>query len=296
MTYKITIPEDRGIKYEAFKYPAGETQVRLKPEQIPVLSNAKEILVTAHLNGLETGFIELALLTSAIQGVIENNHDYTQMCLNLPYLPYARADRRFLPGDCFGLETYANLINTLDYDVVYSSDVHSKIAGELINRFQNLDVYDSIAQVITTINDENLILLLPDEGAKRYNLEQFGLPVFQAGKIRNPTTGNLSGFKIPIKEIGAKALEAKKAIRSILIVDDICDGGGTFIGLAEEIKKHYPWVKLYLYVTHGIFSQGIKPLFKHFKQVYFTTTFKSPYIKEKKKWNLIQSFTSIFTR
>ena len=58
----------------------------------------------------------------------------------------------------------------------------------------------------------------------------------------------------------------------ILIVDDICDGGRTFIGLAEELKKKNAG-DLYLFVTHGIFSQGFSELKKHFKKIFSTNSF-----------------------
>lgn len=48
-------------------------------------------------------------------------------------------------------------------------------------------------------------------------------------------------------------------VRIALIVDDICDGGGTFIGLAEELKRKNAG-KIYLAVSHGIFSKGIDKL------------------------------------
>jgi ribose-phosphate pyrophosphokinase len=52
---------------------------------------------------------------------------------------------------------------------------------------------------------------------------------------------------IPVEELAKK---------DFLIVDDICDGGRTFIELAKVLR---PWTtgKIYLYVTHGIFSNGL---------------------------------------
>lgn len=50
--------------------------------------------------------------------------------------------------------------------------------------------------------------------------------------------------------------------KPILVMDDICDGGATFISLAKEIKAHelYNDQELWLYVTHGIFSKGKQTL------------------------------------
>ena len=53
-----------------------------------------------------------------------------------------------------------------------------------------------------------------------------------------------------------------------LLVDDICDGGGTFIGLANECFPS--WADYDLYVTHGIFSKGTDILFDAFVNVITT--------------------------
>ncbi|MGB2521655.1 ribose-phosphate pyrophosphokinase-like domain-containing protein [Shewanella algae] len=73
--------------------------------------------------------------------------------------------------------------------------------------------------------------------------------VFQASKRRDPATG----------AILASELNADVAGRSLLILDDICDGGRTFIELARLLKQKGA-ARVGLYVTHGLFSRGIEPL------------------------------------
>lgn len=48
--------------------------------------------------------------------------------------------------------------------------------------------------------------------------------------------------------------------KKLLVIDDICDGGGTFVLLANELKKHNP-TRFSLFVTHGIFSKGVEVLY-----------------------------------
>ncbi|MAX71916.1 MAG: hypothetical protein CMC76_12600 [Flavobacteriaceae bacterium] len=62
--------------------------------------------------------------------------------------------------------------------------------------------------------------------------------------------------------------------KDCLIVDDICDGGGTFIGLAKELKKHNAG-NLYLAVSHGIFSKGLEELNQYFTKIFTTDSFKT---------------------
>jgi phosphoribosylpyrophosphate synthetase len=66
--------------------------------------------------------------------------------------------------------------------------------------------------------------------------------------------------------------------RDILIVDDICDGGATFIELAKIIKPMNP-SSLTLFVTHGIFSKGFEPLYEFIDKIYYTGSLTSGTLK-----------------
>jgi len=48
------------------------------------------------------------------------------------------------------------------------------------------------------------------------------------------------------------------------VVDDICDGGGTFIGLADLLDERA--MRADLYVTHGLFSQGTEKLVQRYSE------------------------------
>ena len=59
-----------------------------------------------------------------------------------------------------------------------------------------------------------------------------------------------------------------------IIVDDICDGGRTFIELAKAIHGSRPTAEVYLVVTHGIFSNGLYELSKEITKIYSTNSVK----------------------
>jgi ribose-phosphate pyrophosphokinase len=58
-----------------------------------------------------------------------------------------------------------------------------------------------------------------------------------------------------------------------LIVDDICDGGATFIGIADAIHEKDPDADVRLYVTHGIFSKGIDVFKGKLNHIYVSNVF-----------------------
>lgn len=120
-------------------------------------------------------------------------------------------------------------------------------------------------------------VLLPDEGAQaRYQLPKeipgysrniVNIKTLFCSKVRDPETGKLSGFTIP------EAYEFE--YRDCLIVDDICDGGGTFLGIAEKLAPLN--LETSMYVTHGIFSKGFINLAKSFKRIYTTNSMDISY-------------------
>ena len=257
-TYTIRIPEDRGLKYDMFRYPAGETQVRLKDSLD--MQSFDEIRVIARIINGE--IMELALLTDAIQHSLQYP---IPMTLVLPYLPYSRADRRFVEGDCFGLKAFGKVINNLCYNQVVTIDAHSKVAKRAITNLIDVDPFPLIREVIDIIQAQNLTILLPDEGAIRYNLG--GRHILRCEKDRDPVTGKLLGFKVPDKKSFGKS-------DKVLIVDDICDGGGTFIGIADKLFSLQDWtIPLFLYVTHGIFSKGFEDLRSRFDRIYTSDSY-----------------------
>jgi ribose-phosphate pyrophosphokinase len=160
-------------------------------------------------------------------------------------------------GAPLGAKVYADMINNMGIDRVICLDPHSDVAPALYDR-------------LTVVGPESVIepriglsgIIAPDLGARKRaeavaNL--FALPVYQAGKVRDFNTGNLSGFECEKLRYGR-----------YLIVDDICDGGGTFIGLAEHLKATQGILKheLQLWVTHGIFSKdAMLKLTDHFSYV-----------------------------
>lgn len=114
-------------------------------------------------------------------------------------------------------------------------------------------------------------VIAPDAGAtKRAVLAaaELGTPAFvQATKVRDPHTGALSLTSCPDLLPGRW-----------LVVDDICDGGGTFVRLADAIKQKQAAEQrpeaerstLDLFVSHGIFSKGVAALAPWFERIITT--------------------------
>lgn len=266
MNQIIQYPGDANRQFEKFRYPGGEVQVRLKPEYAASLKNPAVEKVTIVARIIDGDIIPVAQLINAVRSATSADIE-----LVLPYLPYSRADRRFSIGDCNGLQVFGQILNTFAGVEIITLDAHSPlVAAGFIRHFTNIRPRPIIEHVLDRIDGSGIYgnpviaagVLLPDKGALRYGYKT----TLIAEKKRDPETGKLSGFVVPSK-LDVEGLDA------ILIIDDICDGGGTFIGIAEALRKAGITQDLFLYVTHGIFSKNLSGLKQYFKHVYTTDSF-----------------------
>lgn len=233
--------------YETFRYPGGEAQVRFTEHGLIELDKADEVHVVARVQNGE--IMELALLADALH----NNFSGTTTLI-LPYLPYSRADRRFVNGDCSGLKVFGSMVDNMRFNKVVTLDTHSNKARIEVSNLVNVSP-EPLINVVLNLVPQDTMILYPDEGAsRRYKIED--RPFLSATKVRDPKTGTLTGFNVP---------SVINRYKNVMIVDDICDGGGTFLGIAKEIDVK---VNLYLYVTHGIFSKGLTDLRSQFNQIF----------------------------
>lgn len=253
----INFPEGEGREFKMFRYPGGEVQVRLTEEIIGLMKHpaVEKIHVVARIRDGE--IVALAQLMSAIRGASS-----ADIKLILPYLPYARADRRFVLGDTLGLQVFGQLLNQISYDIV-TLDAHSSEAMKYIRHLTNVSPTPIINTILQLIPGSTNILL-PDKGAARY-----GFGSVSAEKVRDQETGKLSGFDVPPREAFGGD--------NILIIDDICDGGATFNGIADALEASGNNLPRYLYITHGIFSKGYNDLLKKFRRIYTTDSFGGLY-------------------
>jgi len=95
--------------------------------------------------------------------------------------------------------------------------------------------------------------------AKEFNITN----VTTASKVRDIVSGNIVKTQLPKLFLSD--------IEQIIIIDDICDGGRTFIELAKVIKEQTN-IPIYLIVTHGIFSAGLYELSKHIDGIFCTNS------------------------
>ena len=248
-TLNLIYPHQSDLHFTAMQFPDGQPHLKLDMESVHRTDRREPFRILTRIGSAS----DLLLLLFA-----KNTLDYLEfehIELHIAYLMGARMDRVMQDGEPFSLKVIAAMLNDAAFKKVKIFDPHSEVATALIDRsyaiFNHEFVKDAMQHFFSSHTVADYCLVSPDAGAlkKIYKLAHYLKVenVVECFKERDLKTGALSGFKISAAELGGK---------TCFIVDDLCDGGGTFAGTAALLRSKGA-VKIVLIVSHGIFSKGI---------------------------------------
>ena len=275
-TLDLTNPEDSDIKYKISKFPDGQQAITLDLENTIFSSESQSVVIKSRLNS----FLDLELIICANQalvelGIVNLAFKLKEISLYVPYFLGARSDRKFLKGQSNYLKTViCPIINSQNFSRVTVLDPHSDVLEACLNNFQKTSNVGFASAAIEDI-DGKITLISPDAGAlkKIYDVAEAVdcNDVIVANKLRDLKTGRIIRTEVP-------GIDQEPGCKSFVIIDDICDGGRTFIEIAKAIRDIRPREifndKIFLVVTHGIFSAGFEELEKWFTGIYTTDSVK----------------------
>ncbi|XQF92475.1 ribose-phosphate diphosphokinase [Pseudoalteromonas espejiana] len=252
------------VDYDHFTFSGGEEHVRFNTANF---SDSIKIEIFERL----TNSSKMVRLMIAVDALKRLTNESTPIELVIPYFPYARQDRVCVEGEALGAAVMASFINSLHFSKVTIWDAHSDVSPALINKVTNVEqitLLGRFEELSQRLAKGELTLISPDAGASKKTIkisEKFdGIPeVIQAQKVRNLKTGEILKTEI-IGNVKGK---------NVLIADDICDGGRTFIELAKVLKSNGA-AEVSLFITHGIFSKGLDVFDGLIERIYTTDSFK----------------------
>lgn len=276
----LVYPDKSEIKFNKNCYPDGQNNLVISSYSIAEIktileNNTLPVQIKSRLNN----WLDLELITCAVASLrelgVEEIHLYT------PYIMGARSDRKFEEGgNNYLRDVICPVINSLNFKTVTCIDPHSDVLEACIKGFRKESNLDLVKWVFmnhpqNTKPVEDFILVSPDAGASKkiYKLaEQIGYKgdIITCSKDRD-IDGKLTRTIVPLNFIELE--------KDFIIIDDICDGGATFINIAKEIKdnlidRYKTKQKIYLTVTHGIFSKSFGELSQYFDNIYCTNSYK----------------------
>ena len=287
--------ENSDIDYLISKYPDGQQSVKIIDTVYPFLEGP--VAIWSRMNS----FRDVELIASARASL--NGLGIKEIHLYVPYFLGARSDRKFGAGESNYLkEVICPMINLQEFASVTVLDPHSDVLEACLNNFRKEPNLEMVGRALAKINDkkdakEKTVIVSPDAGAmkKIYSVsEAFGIEnVIIAAKHRDLKTGKITHTEVP--DLNKYSIDS-----NFVIIDDICDGGRTFIEIAKVIQSHvwprdeYFRGKIYLIVTHGIFSSGFLDLSKHFDKIFTTDSVRVVNVEEESDHTVEENFVYQF--
>jgi len=247
---KVIYGEGFPARFEASTFPGGEQHFRFKY----FVQHRTWDIHTALTSS--DAIMQLAMAVDAIRQL----NPHADIKLTAPYLPYARQDRVCNDGEALALKVMCQMLNAMRFSEVEIWDVHSPVSLALLDRVRNIQASRFVDRIVYE-DPLKYVLVAPDAGAVsrvRECAKHRGMAVVRADKIRDPKTGEITDTVVYSDHI---------VHHNFLIVDDICDGGATFIALAKKLRPLTDGAVL-LYVTHGIFSKGLEVFHGLIDQIY----------------------------
>lgn len=253
MTVYLRALTDDGLVCEVaepFKFPGGEWHLKDINKDIPIGATWIADVRGASVDDL----VVAALLADVAHGRV------SPFVLMLPYLPAARSDRG-LPA---GAYVYGRLVQAMNPQQVIAIDAHSPVMGRTLPTLTELDPTAMVERAFDHVSHFGRYdaVIAPDKGAagRAKNVAYaLGLDYIECEKHRDFDTGRITSLKIR---------QTLPKSGTYLVVDDICDGGGTFKMLAAETGLDHQ--QLGLWVTHGIFSGAAVNLRSSYRHIYTT--------------------------
>lgn len=257
-TLNLINKEKSDITYSISRFPDGEIQVTLGE-----FSRKDEVNVRCRITSTEELFILMQ-----VADILTRHGVY--FSISIYYLMGMRMDRVMDFNRPFTLKMIVDILDNLGASEVCIFCPHSFASLDLFRRTTSMEIYsDEWEQFISSLtSSNNYQMVIPDAGAlSRYcRDEEPASDVIVGEKVRDIATGNITS-------IGIKNPEALDG-RPLLLVDDLCDGGGTFAGLASAIRKINPNANISIMVNHMVNPKGIETLSKNFDHVYFSNSYK----------------------
>lgn len=226
------------VEFKRWVFPAGEVGVLLPKVHTDNLVRIEVLFPDSE---------EMFLLFNIFDALQRQGIARKFITLDIPYLPYARQDRVCKEGESFSLSVFCNLLRAVGYfGKIKVQDLHSEVATKLLETFPSVlmqEYQDEAAYALPRFD----YLIAPDKGASHKaslhtQVTHTGTLVLYFEKTRTDT-----GIVYP-------AITDNLHQGTACVVDDICDGGETFLKLGQMLKATQPDLNLSLYVTHGVFS------------------------------------------
>ncbi|MBI4500458.1 MAG: ribose-phosphate diphosphokinase [Gemmatimonadetes bacterium] len=235
--YRLGVPLTRRV---VERFPDGEIHVQI----LDSVRGADLYLIQSAVIAPEGGLLEMLLLSDACRRA-----GSARVTAVMPYLPYARQDRRATGREAVGARVVADFLGAGKFDRVIAIDLHSAaLEGVFAVPVEHLTAVPLLVDALRAGVARDTVVVAPDLGAAkladRY-AALLGLPAAMVHKTRE------SGSRVR-----AGAIAGDVSGRAVLIVDDMISTGGTNEAAVAALRTAGCRAELDIAATHGLLVGG----------------------------------------
>lgn len=253
----LAYPEKGDVSFKVNNFPDGDIRVDFED-----LDRKSEYHILCRISS----FYDFAVLAHTMDVLNRNEVIYSTY---ISYLLGGRMDRVIDINKSFSLKVYLNVFNAINNHsgAVYVLDPHSEVTDRLfgIANFTGESYFTS-----KVLDSDYDLIIFPDEGAyNRYTKfgSFMGVSTVVAKKLRSIEDGSIVSYKIDTPDFIENA-------KNICVIDDLCDGGRTFLLLADYINSVNPDAVKDLYITHSVNDAGLERVANVYDTVFTTNSYK----------------------
>lgn len=238
---KITVNGVTDIQLDKEVFPNGEAKYLL--EGISKIESKSNIKLTWRFKNQGSDFLDLMTIVHSHQF-----QEFDKKSLYIPYVPFMRMDRNNGDQDLIvSSDAILSVINSMPVDFIYTGTLHSPLnERKFINEIaiENLNYLNIVKPKLEQAGCTPIVVL-PDKGSamrqeKLMDNQEYSLyeedNIIIADKVRDFDTGKITSIKANIPEEVKELLQSDEQT-AIVVIDDICSYGGTFIGVKDAIFK-----------------------------------------------------------
>lgn len=259
-------------KVEFITFPNQEKRLDLPLEFV---NNLHENIVLWNYE-TDASIFELLLFDEVMTKL---KHNYK---LVIGYMPYSRMDRTNEKNTAFSLKVLTQLLSeqTSALKEIFVLDPHSP---ETLSKFKEFgmkvqEIDYSLADEVmefANVNLDETWIVFPDKGAaNRYDYYKYP-NVIICEKTRNFATGVIESVKV---ETHSKTFITKEMNPNLIVIDDLCSYGGTFVKVLEAIEKHpdINFDEAWLIVTHAEKAMEEGKVLEKYDKIFCTDSISVP--------------------
>ncbi|MFO7872131.1 MAG: ribose-phosphate diphosphokinase [Candidatus Undinarchaeales archaeon] len=231
--------DGRLASYEDRRFPDNEFYFRVETD----LKGKEAVIVQTGYPDPNSSVVELLIIADACR-----HHGAEKITAVIPYVPYARQDKRFEKGEAFSLETIGNLMKNVGIDKVITVDTHFKREYGKYDFFGikavNISAGVPLVKFIKKKFDvKELHIISPDLGASEMIDNAAKKTKSKKAKLKKVRKGDYD-----VEMTGKLEVKGK----NVLVLDDIISTGGT-MEKAVNRAKDAGAKKVFAAATHGLF-------------------------------------------